>query len=88
MTTIERKMSKPFGMPQRPKGMDWFDFIRAAIDAYIASEKFNHEFPTKIYVNPKEIGFLGNARGIQYKGHRVLIQPKQNCLIYHIQIHS
>lgn len=82
-------MGKVYGLSMKADNkMNWFTFIKLSIDAYIRSDKYNHEIPSIIYVNPKQCGFLGNARGVIYQGHKILVQPKRDCIEHHIQIHS
>lgn len=86
---LEREMGKPFGLSMKPNDkMDWFLFIKLSIDAYISSKNYNGEIPNKIYVNPKQIGFLGNAKGVMYMGHKIPVMAKRDCIVQHIQLHS
>lgn len=82
-------MGKPYGLSMKPNDkLDWFVFIKLSIDGYISSKHYNNETPTHIYVNPKQIGFLGNAKGVMYKGHKIPVTAKKDCIVQHIQLHS
>lgn len=87
MTNLDRKLAKPFAQVLCPDKVNMFAFITGLIMACENSQKWEYSIPSEIHVNKKGIGFLGNAKGVQYKGKNIPVKVSKTCIEYHIELH-